>query len=233
MDDLLVPAVIMRLMFPAIVRARDLPAAARPRPARRRLRRRHDAGDRVHPAVHGRRHALGSRRASTSGRCAGSASGCCCAAATGAGAWLFGHPFLTSHVAHVDAAAARRAAPAERASLFDIGVFALVVGATVLMLIALAHQSLRDRHRATCADEDHDGSSSSPSPSACCRLRRLAAAAAAHLPGHHRLVAAVLRGEPVHLRDGPAARSARRRSGGRRRRPIRRRSPTRCRRRWC
>jgi multicomponent K+:H+ antiporter subunit A len=31
--------------------------------------------------------------------------------------------------------------------LFDMGVFALVVGATVLMLIAIAHQSMRS-HRA-------------------------------------------------------------------------------------
>jgi multicomponent K+:H+ antiporter subunit A len=29
--------------------------------------------------------------------------------------------------------------------LFDIGVFLLVVGATTLMLVALAHQSLRAR----------------------------------------------------------------------------------------
>lgn len=29
------------------------------------------------------------------------------------------------------------------AFLFDVGVFSLVVGATVLMLIAIAHQSLR------------------------------------------------------------------------------------------
>ena len=33
------------------------------------------------------------------------------------------------------------------ALLFDLGVFALVVGATVLMLIAIAHQSVRS-HRA-------------------------------------------------------------------------------------
>jgi multicomponent K+:H+ antiporter subunit A len=31
--------------------------------------------------------------------------------------------------------------------IFDLGVFALVVGATVLMLIAIAHQSVRS-HRA-------------------------------------------------------------------------------------
>ena len=33
------------------------------------------------------------------------------------------------------------------AFLFDIGVFALVLGATLLMLIALAHQSLRSPRR--------------------------------------------------------------------------------------
>ena len=31
--------------------------------------------------------------------------------------------------------------------LFDVGVYMLVVGATVLMLIAIAHQSLRSTHR--------------------------------------------------------------------------------------
>jgi multicomponent K+:H+ antiporter subunit A len=56
---------------------------------------------------------------------------------TGAGAWLFAHPFLTSHTpviggVHVPSAFA-----------FDLGVFALVVGATGLILIALAHQSVR------------------------------------------------------------------------------------------
>ena len=33
--------------------------------------------------------------------------------------------------------------PVATALLFDLGVFALVVGATVVVLIALAHQSLR------------------------------------------------------------------------------------------
>ena len=37
------------------------------------------------------------------------------------------------------------AVPVATALLFDLGVFALVVGATVLMLIALAHQSVRSR----------------------------------------------------------------------------------------
>jgi multicomponent K+:H+ antiporter subunit A len=66
------------------------------------------------------------------------------AGATGAGAWLFAHPFLTSHVAHVDVPPFG-ALHLPSAMLFDIGVFLLVVGATTLMLVALAHQSLRAR----------------------------------------------------------------------------------------
>jgi len=69
-------------------------------------------------------------------------------AATGAGAWLFGHPFLTSHVAHFTLPGLGEV-HLPSAIFFDLGVFALVVGATVLVLIALAHQSLRGdrRHR--------------------------------------------------------------------------------------
>ncbi|MCC6213155.1 MAG: monovalent cation/H+ antiporter subunit A [Burkholderiales bacterium] len=61
---------------------------------------------------------------------------------TGAAAWLFAQPYLTSHVA-------RFALPLigelhlPSAFLFDLGVFSLVVGATGLLLIALAHQSAR------------------------------------------------------------------------------------------
>jgi multicomponent K+:H+ antiporter subunit A len=36
--------------------------------------------------------------------------------------------------------------PVSSALIFDLGVFALVVGATVLILVALAHQSIRS-HR--------------------------------------------------------------------------------------
>jgi multicomponent K+:H+ antiporter subunit A len=66
------------------------------------------------------------------------------AGATGAGAWLFAHPFLTSRVAHVDVPPFGML-HLPSAMLFDIGVFLLVVGATTLMLVALAHQSLRAR----------------------------------------------------------------------------------------
>ncbi|WP_440639464.1 monovalent cation/H+ antiporter subunit A [Bradyrhizobium sp. PUT101] len=61
---------------------------------------------------------------------------------TGAAACVFGHPFLTSYFAYAELPLLGRV-PTASALLFDIGVFSLVVGATVLMLIAIAHQSLR------------------------------------------------------------------------------------------
>ncbi len=64
------------------------------------------------------------------------------AGATGIGAFAFGYPFLTAHAQYVDLPLVGRT-PAATAMLFDLGVYALVVGATVLMLIAIAHQSLR------------------------------------------------------------------------------------------
>jgi len=63
-------------------------------------------------------------------------------AATGAGAWAFGYPFLSSYFAYVDVPLLGHI-PMASALLFDLGVFTLVVGATVLVLIALAHQSIR------------------------------------------------------------------------------------------
>ena len=68
--------------------------------------------------------------------------GLLCAALTGMGAWLFGYPFLTSHFRYLDLPGIGKV-PAATALLFDLGVFAVVVGATVLILIALAHQSIR------------------------------------------------------------------------------------------
>jgi multicomponent K+:H+ antiporter subunit A len=68
--------------------------------------------------------------------------GLLCAAITGMGAWLFGHPFLTSHFRYLDLPGIGKV-PAATALLFDLGVFAVVLGSTVLILIALAHQSVR------------------------------------------------------------------------------------------
>jgi multicomponent K+:H+ antiporter subunit A len=76
------------------------------------------------------------------------------AGGTGAAAWLFGRPFLTSYFAYADVPLIGPV-PTASALLFDIGVFALVVGATVLMLIALAHQSLRS-HRGPPGPDQKD-----------------------------------------------------------------------------
>jgi multicomponent K+:H+ antiporter subunit A len=76
------------------------------------------------------------------------------AGATGIGAWLFGYPFLTAHAQYLEIPLIGRV-PAATAMLFDLGVYAVVVGATVLMLIAIAHQSLRSaRLRELEAAED-------------------------------------------------------------------------------
>lgn len=62
---------------------------------------------------------------------------------TGAGAWLFGMPFLTSSFEYLELPILGKV-PMASALIFDLGVFVLVVGATVLILIALAHQSIRN-----------------------------------------------------------------------------------------
>ncbi|MGA0543173.1 monovalent cation/H+ antiporter subunit A [Neotabrizicola sp. VNH66] len=64
------------------------------------------------------------------------------AGATGVGAWLWGYPFLTAHARYVELPLIGQV-PMATAMLFDTGVFAVVVGGTVIMLIAIAHQSLR------------------------------------------------------------------------------------------
>ncbi len=75
------------------------------------------------------------------------ATGLTVAGAVGAGSWLFGYPFLTAHAQYLDVPVIGKV-PFSTAMLFDFGVFALVLGAIVLMLIAIAHQSLRVAPRA-------------------------------------------------------------------------------------
>lgn len=64
---------------------------------------------------------------------------------TGMGAWFFGFPFLTTHTAHVNLPFFGEL-HLPSAFLFDLGVFAVVVGTTMLILVALAHQAVRS-HR--------------------------------------------------------------------------------------
>lgn len=75
------------------------------------------------------------------------------ALATGLGSLVLGYPFLTSHTAHVRLPWLGDVHLAS-ALFFDIGVFTLVVGSTLLMLTAIAHQSVRShRYRARQADD--------------------------------------------------------------------------------
>ena len=76
------------------------------------------------------------------------------ALATGLGSWWFGYPFLTSHTAHFYWPWVGEVYIAS-ALFFDIGVFTLVVGSTLLILTAIAHQSVRSHrfHARLQADE--------------------------------------------------------------------------------
>ena len=68
------------------------------------------------------------------------AAGLLVAGATGAGAWWFGKPFLTS--AHAEPVVpVLGALPLASATLFDLGVYLAVVGTTMLTLVSLASAS--------------------------------------------------------------------------------------------
>jgi len=61
---------------------------------------------------------------------------------TGLGALFFGYPFLTTHTLHLSVPVLGDIHIAS-ALFFDVGVYAMVVGSTLLMLTALGHQSVR------------------------------------------------------------------------------------------
>jgi multicomponent K+:H+ antiporter subunit A len=140
-DDMAVPAVIMRAMFPVTVvlsfylllRGHNLPGGG------------FVAGITLAVGVILQYMAGGTRWAEERLAIRPTrwlAMGLSLALITGAGAWLFGYPFLTSHVAHIELPLAG-GLHLPSAFFFDLGVFFLVVGATGLVLIALAHQSTR------------------------------------------------------------------------------------------
>lgn len=66
---------------------------------------------------------------------------------TGLGSMFLGYPFMTTHTAHLDLPLLGDIHVAS-ALFFDVGVYAVVVGSTLLILTALAHQSVRS-HRPT------------------------------------------------------------------------------------
>ena len=72
---------------------------------------------------------------------------------TGMGSIVAGYPFLTSHTFHMTLPVVGDVHLAS-ALFFDIGVFSLVVGATMLILTAIAHQSVRShRYHARLLEE--------------------------------------------------------------------------------
>ena len=78
------------------------------------------------------------------------------ALATGVGSWFLGYPFMTTHTAHLTLPLIGEIHIAS-ALFFDIGVFTLVVGSTLLVLTALAHQSVRSHRFHSRNTDDDDG----------------------------------------------------------------------------
>ena len=140
-ETMLVPRVVMRWMFPFVLllaihlflRGHDLPGGG------------FAAGVAIAIAFVLQYMASGARRFEarlTIRPLAWIGAGLLIALAAGAGSWIFGYPFLTSWFQYADLPLLGRV-PLASAVAFDLGVVVLVVGATVLTLIALAHQSLR------------------------------------------------------------------------------------------
>jgi len=92
------------------------------------------------------------------------ASGLLLALGTGLGAVALGYPFLTSHTAHLHLPLIGDLHVAS-AMFFDMGVFALVVGSTLLILTAIAHQSVRShRYHARLMEEQQAASEQAAVP---------------------------------------------------------------------
>ena len=140
---LLVPGLDHARVLPGPGRGGGVLPAARPRPAGRRLRRRADPGDRLHPAIHGRRRALGGGAAAHPAGALDRLRTCCWRLATGLGSLVLGYPFLTSYFAYAAICLRSAACRRPRRCCSTSACSRWCVGATVLMLIALAHQSLR------------------------------------------------------------------------------------------
>ena len=151
-DYLMIPGLIVQLMFPVILlfgvhlflRGHDLPGGG------------FAAGITVSVALILLYMARGARWVETHLRVRPVrwiGAGLLLAVVTGLGSLAFGHPFLTSHFQYAELPVLGRI-PLASAVLFDLGVFCLVVGATTLMLVALAHQSLRRPRGGTIVTAD-------------------------------------------------------------------------------
>jgi multicomponent K+:H+ antiporter subunit A len=74
------------------------------------------------------------------------------AALTGVGAWLASRPFLASVATDIHLPLLG-SLHLSTVLVFDLGVYLLVVGAVMLILISLAHQSLRSQRKAAPVPE--------------------------------------------------------------------------------
>ncbi|MXO74972.1 monovalent cation/H+ antiporter subunit A [Altererythrobacter aerius] len=144
-DSLFVPRVIMEWLFPVIMvfafylllRGHDLPGGG------------FAGGITVAIALILQYMAMGTRRVEARlavRPLAWIGIGLLVAVTTGAGAMVFGYPFLTSYFSYLDVPLIGQV-PLASALLFDVGIFILVVGTTALILTALAHQSVRAPQR--------------------------------------------------------------------------------------
>lgn len=80
---------------------------------------------------------------------------------TGAGAMVAGYPFLTSYYEYAYLPLLGKL-PLPSAMLFDLGIFILVVGATMLTVIAIAHQSVRKPRIIDAENGDTDTDAAPP-----------------------------------------------------------------------
>jgi len=149
-DSLMIPGLIVQLMFPVILlfglhlflRGHDLPGGG------------FVAGITVSVALILLYMVRGARWVETRLRVLPIrwiGAGLLLAVGTGIGSMLFGRPFLTSHFQVADVPLLGHV-PLASAVLFDLGVFSVVVGATTLILVALAHQSLRRPRQGVVAE---------------------------------------------------------------------------------
>ena len=76
--------------------------------------------------------------------------------ATGLASLYWGYPFMTTHTAHLNVPLLGEMHIAS-ALFFDLGVFTLVVGATLVILTSIAHQSVRSHrfHARVAEDAAH------------------------------------------------------------------------------
>ena len=81
------------------------------------------------------------------------AAGLLCAGGAGLSAWLVSRPFLSALAWHTTLPVIGEV-HLSTVLLFDLGVFLLVIGGTVLILVALAHQSRRGHRKPASAHEE-------------------------------------------------------------------------------